>query len=337
MNTRMEPALKTIVEKLLEAKKIVVAAHIYPDCDALGSQLALGEILVSLQKEVTLFIEEPVSPHLEFLPGIEKLTTVPPDPDEFDCAVSLDCGDWHRLGKYKKNFSLINPLLVIDHHAGHENFGDFRWVEKERSSTAEMLYELALALNIELSYNASYCLYAAITADSGSFRYPNTGARTLEVAGDLIRRGVKPSDVSAHLYDNFSKNRLHLLQIVLSTLELYEEDRLAIISVRQEYFKQTGTNAEDTELFINYPRALLTVKIAGFIKETTDNLISVSLRSKENYNVGRVARKLGGGGHLNAAGFKVPGGEIEGVRQTLLKELSPLLMESGKCEVDAEG
>ncbi|MFP3983523.1 MAG: DHH family phosphoesterase [Desulfurivibrionaceae bacterium] len=321
----MEPALKTIADKLQGAEKVLVAAHIYPDCDALGSQLALGEILLSMGKRVKLFIEEPVSHHLEFLPGVEKLDTIPPDPTEFDCAVSLDCGDWRRLGKHKELISLVDPLLVVDHHSGHENFGDFRWVEKDRSSTAEMIYELALALDAEISYEAAYCLYAAIAADSGSFRYPNTGARTLAIAGNLVEKGVEPADISAHLYDNFSKNRLHLLQIVLSTLELYEEDRLAIISVTQSHFRQTATNAEDTELFINYPRALMSVKVAGFIKETTKDLISVSLRSKGSYDVGKVARKLGGGGHPNAAGFKVSGGKIEDVRQTLLKELAPLV------------
>lgn len=325
MKVVMEPALKIIIKKLQDARRIVLAAHIYPDCDAMGSQLALGDILDSLDKKVTLFIEEPVSHHLEFLPGSEKLTTRPPDPDEFDCAVSLDCGDWRRLGSYKETFSSVDPLLVIDHHAGHENFGSYRWVDKDRSSTAEMVYELALGLNVGISYNAAYCLYAAMVADSGSFRYPNTGARTLEVAGDLVRRGVQPADVSAHIYDNFSKNRLQLLQIVLSTLELYEEDRIAIISVTQPHFRQTSTNAEDTELFINYPRSLVTVKIAVFIKEITEDMISVSLRSKGDYDVGRVARRLGGGGHPNAAGFKVPGGKIEAVRQKLLKELALLL------------
>ncbi len=321
----MEPALKTIVEKLRGAEKILIGAHIYPDADAMGSELALGDILHSMGKDVTLFIEEPVSHHLEFLPGSEMLITRPPEAELYDCAVSLDCGDWRRLGSYKEVFSQVDPLLVIDHHAGHEKFGDYRWVETDRSSTAEMVYELAVALDVKLSYNAAYCLYAAIVADSGSFSYANTGARTLEVAGELVKKGVRPDDVSAHIYDNFSKNRLQLLQIVLSTLELYENEKLAIITVTQEHFNRTSTNAEDTELFINYPRSLVTVKIAGFIKETTKDLISVSLRSKGDYDVGRVARGLGGGGHPNAAGFKVRGGEIDNVRQQLLKELQPLL------------
>ncbi len=325
MNGVREMALKTIVEKLHEAERIVVATHIYPDCDAMGSQLAMAEILRSLGKEVTLFIEEPLSHHLDFLPGLDKLTLELPDSDTFDCAVSLDCGGWHRLGKYKEIFSCIDPLLVIDHHAGHENFGDFCWVEKERSSTAEMVYELALGLGAKLSYDTAYCLYAAIVADSGSFRYPNTNARTLEVASNLIKKGVRPAEVSGHIYDNFSKNRLCLLQTVLATLELYEDDRLAIITVTQEDFMRTGTSVEDTELFINYPGSLVTVKIAGFIKETTADLISVSLRSKGDYDVGKVARRLGGGGHLNAAGFKVLRGNLVDVKYRLLTELNPFL------------
>jgi phosphoesterase RecJ-like protein len=106
---------------------------------------------------------------------------------------------------------------------------------------------------------------------------------------------------------------------------LFENDRLAIISVTNEQYRETGTTPEDTELFINYPRSLDTVKVAVFLKETMGNNLSISMRSKGKYDVAEVARKFGGGGHRNAAGFKVPGKSRDEVLDALLPELRPLV------------
>ena len=126
-------------------------------------------------------------------------------------------------------------------------------------------------------------------------------------------------------FDNFSKNRLCLLQNVLSTLQLFELDQLAVITVTCEQYQETGTIPEDTELFINYPRSLDTVKVAVFIKETMEGRVSVSMRSKGRYDIAEVARKFGGGGHRNAAGFKVPDKTQSEVQEALLPELRKLV------------
>ena len=317
--------MAAIAEKLRSAGKILIVAHAYPDCDAFGSQLALGNILASMGKEVVLYGEEAPSHILDFLPGCEKLSTDLSATDVFDCVVALDCGDAGRLGKNKDHLLQIQPVLVIDHHTGHKLFGDVSWVEDFRSSTGEMIYELALTLEAELSYDTAYCLYAAMVSDTGSFKYSSTSARCLEIASKLVDLGVKPVEIAGKIFDNFSKNRLSLLQNVLSTLQLYEQDQLAVITVTCRQYKETGTIPEDTELFINYPRSLDTVKVAAFIKETLEGGISVSMRSKGRYDIAEVARKFGGGGHRNAAGFKGDDLSIPDVLQSLLPELRQLV------------
>lgn len=317
----MKSPIAAVTAKLQAARRVLVVAHVFPDCDAMGSQLALGNILASLGKEVVLFTEEPVSHLLDFLPGCERVVNEIADFTEFDCAVALDCGDGRRLGKFQEQLLAISPFLVIDHHSGHEDFGDLRWVEEGLSSTGEMIYELAVALGVELDLDSAICLYAAMAADTGSFIYSSTAARTLAIAGELVALGVKPAEIAARLFDNFSKNRLQLLQMVLASLELYEDERLAVISVSQEQYRLTGTTPEDTELFINYPRSLQTVVAAAFVKEGPEGFIGVSLRSKGDFDVAVVARRFGGGGHRNAAGFKMPGQTIAGVRKKLLPEL----------------
>ncbi|MEA2084553.1 MAG: bifunctional oligoribonuclease/PAP phosphatase NrnA [Thermodesulfobacteriota bacterium] len=317
--------LNEIARVIAGAENFVIAGHIFPDIDALGSQLALGNILESLGKNVLLYSEAVVPKRYNFMPGSDRLITSTLEWDSFDCAIALDCGDRFRLGKEMDNFLRIQPLVVIDHHSGHQEFGDFRWVEGDRSSTGEMVFDLAQALNGSISYDTAYCLYAAIVSDTGSFKYSSTTAETFRVAKELLEKGVKPSDVAAKLFDNFTVNRLHLLMSVLDTMEFYEDGRISVIHVTLEMFSSTGANQGDIESFINYPRSLEAVKVAVFLKESDDGLVSASLRSKGAWcDVAEVAKRFGGGGHKHAAGFKKDS-TISDVRDKLLPEISLMM------------
>jgi phosphoesterase RecJ-like protein len=261
----------------------------------------------------------------DFMPGAEKLDSKLPDVSRFDAAVAVDCGDSFRLGAQMETLLKIHPFVVIDHHAGHRDFGDLSWVEADRSSTAEMIFDLAKALDVEISYNAAYCIYTAIVSDSGSFKYESTTAYTFQVASSLLNRGVVPSEVAGKLYDNYSVNRLRLLEKVLSSLELHNEGQVAVITATKEMFEESGAKREDTEEFINLPRALSSVKVAVFFKETPDNYIKVSLRAKGECDVAQVALGHGGGGHRNASGYRVKGKTLAEVSGELLPELKKRL------------
>ena len=315
-----------IVRTLKAAKNVLVATHIHPDGDALGSQIVLGNILRSLGKNVFLYGEDQVSHLYRFLPGSAQIETLLPALNGFDCAVALDCGDCNRLGAAMDPLLAVHPFVVIDHHLGHREFGDLRWIDPDRGSTGEMVYDLAEALGAELSFEAAYCLYAAIVSDTGSFKYSSTSADTFRIASELLRKGVKPAEVSGKLFDNFTLKRLNLMRMVLDSLQLYAADRLAIIAAPREVFVKTGTTQADAETFINYPRSLNTVMVAVFLKETEKGLVSVSLRSKgTDYDVAQVAAVFGGGGHRNAAGFKLRDTSIGEVQEKLLAELLPMV------------
>ena len=315
-----------IVQTLKSAKNVLVATHIHPDGDALGSQIALANILRSLGKNVFLYGEEQVSHLYRFLPGSGEIESLLPALNGFDCGVALDCGDCHRLGEAMDSLLTVHPFVVIDHHAGHQEFGDLRWIAPDRASTGEMVYDLAEALGAELSFESAYCLYAAIVSDTGSFKYSSTTSETFRIAGELLRKGVKPAEVSGKLFDNFTVKRLNLMRMVLDSLQLYADDRLAIIAAPREVFVKTGTTQADAETFINYPRSLNTVKVAAFLKETERGLISVSMRSKgTDYDVAQVAAAFGGGGHRNAAGFKLRDTSIGEVQEKLLAKLLPMV------------
>lgn len=314
-----------IVDLLNRSKKVLLCTHIFPDGDALGSQLGLAHALEAMGKEVYLYCEEPASYLLNFMPGCDKLMPFFPDDNDFDCAISLDCGDLRRLGNQANGLVELKPFIVIDHHAGHQDFGDLRWVDSNRSSTGEMVYDLIRLMGGRVTRDCAYCIYTAILTDTGSFRYESTTSHTMRVAAELMDYGISVPEICGHIYDNYSTNRLQLLQQVLATLELYENDTIAVIRVTNALFKSTETTGADTELFINFPRSIKTVKVAVFLKETPDNLVGVSMRAKGAVDVAKVARSFGGGGHINAAGFKLPDVTIDGLKERILAELIPLV------------
>lgn len=317
-----------ICEIVRRVDNFVLMTHLHPDGDALGSLLGLADILEKQGKKVFRYLEEPVSHLYDFLPGCEKAVTALEELQRFVAgtqgnlaAISLDCGDCDRLGKEKGALLGLHPFLVIDHHHGHREFGDFRWLDSSRSSTGEMVYELALALGGQLTADAAYNIYVAISTDTGSFRYENTSPRTLRIAADLVECGVPPEEVAGHVYDNFTLQRLRLMEQVLSTLELHASEQLAIITVTNKMFADCGADVGDVEGFINYPRALRSVKVAVFLKENSKGGVGVSLRAKGECNVADVAAVFGGGGHRNAAGFRFADKGVEEVKQLVLAEL----------------
>ncbi|MDZ7640499.1 MAG: bifunctional oligoribonuclease/PAP phosphatase NrnA [Desulfurivibrio sp.] len=318
--------LESITETIAGAENILLLTHIHPDADALGSQLGLGNILSGLGKGVYLYGEAPVSHLYDFLPGAAEIRCELPELSTFDCAVALDCGDAYRLGERLETLLAVKPLAVIDHHAGHRDFGDLRWVDPHRAATGEMVYDLALALGGGITPAAAYCLYTAIVADTGSFKYSSTTAETFRVARELVNKGVNPAEVAGKLFDNFTLPRLRLFQRVLTTLSLHAEERIAMISAPRQFFDETGAASEDTEGLVNYPRSLSSVRVAAFLKEAEPGMISVSLRSKgDDCDVSMVANAFGGGGHRNAAGFKRRDSDLEQLRAELLAALSPLV------------
>ncbi len=306
----------------------VLATHVSPDGDALGSLLGLADILESMGKRVFCYAEQEATPFYRFLPGSDRLHTGRDDLDNFVrpagddvLGISLDCGDRQRLGQNGPNLLKIRPFVVIDHHKGNNGFGDFSWIDSQRSSTGEMIFDLATALGQTVSKEAAICLYAAIVTDTGSFKYELTRPHTFDVARQLVELGVRPEFVAGNLYDNFTFGRLQLMQMVLATLEVVDDGRIAIIRVTRKMLDQTGCTLVDTENLINLPRSVAVVQVAVFLKETGEDIVSVSLRAKDSCDVAEVAREFGGGGHRKAAGFRQSLTTMDEVRNRLLPVL----------------
>ncbi len=320
---------------LRDASHVVLATHIHPDGDALGSLFGLADILEAQGKNVFCYLEEPVSHLYNFLPTITRASSdldaalqfarQAKDSGNTVVAVALDCGDADRLGAAKEQLLSITPFIVIDHHRGHRKFGDHLWLESGCSSTGEMVYELAEELGAKVSVDAAFCLYVALVTDTGSFRYESTSPRTLRIAADLVETGVKPDEVAERVYDNYTLARLRLMELVLATLAVHADGRIALIRATADMFERCGATSDDVEGFINYPRSLASVQVAGFVKETSEGTVSVSLRAKGQVDVATVAAGFGGGGHKNAAGFRLTGKSVAEVQNLVLDALKRVI------------
>jgi len=324
--------MKILSESLLKiirkTNNIVLATHANPDGDALGSLIGLADTFEAMGKRVFRYLEEPVSHLYDFLPDTSLMQTkisalqdfVRQAGDDILC-ISLDCGDRKRLGENAEELMNIRPFMVIDHHKNNNGFGNLAWIDSDRSSTGEMVFDLVEALGQKISEKAAVALFAAIVTDTGSFRYESTSAHTFNVARKLVELGVKPDQVSGHLYDNYTAGRLQLLQQVLATMGIYGDGRVAIIQVNTDMLESTGCSLVDTENFINLPRSITSVKVAVFLKEIGSDIVSVSLRAKDSCDVADVAAQFGGGGHRNAAGFRASMTTLDEVRDRLLSVL----------------
>ena len=319
---------EAIVEGIRSAGHVLLLTHVHPDGDALGSSFGLADILEGMGKKVCVYLEEPVSHLYQFLPGADRAVTcfeqvrqLIGNAGDNLITVALDSGDDRRLGQNMEELLKLSPFFVIDHHKSHKDYGEYRWVDPTMSSTGEMLYELAEELGAEISYGAAVNLYVAICTDTGSFRYESTRARTHQIAAELVAKGVRPEQAARCLYDNVSLARMRLLQMVLATLKVYDDNQLAFVHVTREMLARSGATAHDIEGFVDFPRSLGSVKVAAFIKETETGEISVSLRAKGECDVAEVANTFSGGGHRNAAGFRVSHMLMEDVHQLVLEKL----------------
>jgi phosphoesterase RecJ-like protein len=320
MNDFRNSPLQKVVDSIHQKKRFLVATHVRPDGDAAGSLLGLTFILRQLGKEVHPFAQDPVPPNYHFLPGIQEIRCDRPQLDLYDAAILVDCGDFGRVGETLGEAIRPIPYLInIDHHVSGSPFGDVFWVESKASSTCEMLYNLATALQVRLDPEIATQLYTGLLTDTGSFRYSNTNGRVLQIAGDLVATGADPAGIAQAVYDSGTPQRLHLLGQVLSTISFHAGDLLATASLTQRMLRETQTSPLDGEGFINHLRSVQSVKIAILFREGSNGTIHVSFRSKGDTEVSVLAQRHGGGGHKNAAAFRVQG-TIEGVRSAVTTE-----------------
>jgi phosphoesterase RecJ-like protein len=313
---------------LREHQTFAVLSHVRPDGDALGSQLALGVSLRQLGKNVRIWNEEGMVDKYSFLPCENLLTRPPAQPENVDVAVALDTAIQNRLGTTVAAIKSAKLWINIDHHPSNPGYGDIVYIDPKSPATGQILFELMTNQRLPIDSAIAENLYVAISTDTGSFQYPNTTARTFEIAAELVRAGVDVGRVSQLTYENYPRRRAELLRDLLGTMRFDAKDRVASFSLSMTTAKKLGVLPEDNEGLIDHLRAIRGVIVAVFFEELPDGKVRVSMRSKsEKVNVCAICEKFGGGGHVLAAGARVKGTLAE-VEEKILEETRDVVSRS---------
>ncbi|MFQ5354011.1 MAG: bifunctional oligoribonuclease/PAP phosphatase NrnA [Thermodesulfobacteriota bacterium] len=327
----MDNRFDKILEKISEGKRFLVSSHVNPEGDAVGSLLGLTHVLRDMGKEVTPYLEDPVPGILGFLPGSDTIVHDLDGLGPFDSVIAVDCGMKARLGSDLGSFSHGGLLINLDHHATNDHYGDLNVVDAGASATGEVIYDLCKAGGMKISKEAAINLYVAIHTDTGSFQYSCTTAESLIKAGELVKYGADPSDISVRVYENYPPVRFRLLALVLSTLEVIKAcgeghgGDIATLTVSRDMFESTDADVDHADGFVNYARGIEGVEVGALFRECPDNQFKISLRSKSYMDVGSVAMSLGGGGHARAAGCTLKG-TLSEVKTKVLGEVKEAMM-----------
>jgi len=309
-----------IGQVLRENQRFAVLSHVRPDGDALGSQLALGLSLKQIGKQVRIWNEEGMLDKYSFLPQANLLTKAPSQAEDFDVVLALDTAIQNRLGNTVNAIKSAKIWVNIDHHPSNPRYGDVVYIDSNAPATGQILFELITNQKLPIDRAIAENLYVAISTDTGSFQYPNTTARTFEIAAALVKIGVDVGRVSQLTYENYPRRRIELLRDLLGTMRFSADNRIASFSLSLAAAKNLGVLPEDNEGLIDHLRAIHGVIVAIFFEELSDGKVRVSMRSKdERVNVCAICEKFGGGGHVLAAGARVKGTLAE-VEKKILEE-----------------
>lgn len=290
-----------ILEAISSSHRFLIASHVSPDGDAIGSMVGLAELLRRLGKECWLYNPSGLPDRFAWLNASLPIHHDPP-PGPLDWIFILDCGDLERVGSALQSSLDRSRVINIDHHEGNPCFGRINWVEPDRSSVGEMVGLLARDLGVSLSESLGEALYLALVTDTGYFSYSNTSPQTLHLAADILSAGLDLDRFNAKLQRQWTLSKVHLHGAAMQQASLAAAGQVGVIRVDQNMLHQTGATLEDCEGLVNYLRQVRGVIVSLSLRQEEPRTIKFSLRSWGEVDVQAIALEFGGGGHINAAG-----------------------------------
>ena len=277
----------------------LLIAHVAPDGDAIGSCLALKQLLEQMGKRARVICDDPV-PHLyAFLPGANKV--LPKDAmTDAEAFVAVDCADVGRTGGQWSRVG-TKPSLCIDHHITNPGFADVNYIE-DCAATGELITLLYDAFGQPINPEVGACLYTAIATDTGNFAYSSVTPRTFRLMGKVMESGFDLPECNRLLYRNERLQKLKMTARTVDNAKLYRDGQIIVGVISKAETEAIGALKADAEGIIDSLRDVETVVAACFLREEGEDEVKVSLRSKARVDCAALARAMGGGGHIRAAG-----------------------------------
>lgn len=317
--------LAKIIETLKHENKFYLIAHMLPDGDSIGSLLALSDGLRSLGKDITAFTPGHIPQKYSFLHGADLVKNIPELEDNDITVLVLDSSDLERLGVFKAAVSASKKIINIDHHITNQKFGDLNYVNPDAAATGEIVYHLLKEIGAQITKQIAESLYVAISTDTGSFKFDNTTALTHRVIADLLETGISPALLSLKVFDERPLSFYILLKEALSSLEIYEDRQIAVMSLSKDIRERCGATTDDLEGIVNYTRNIEGVELGIMFYVEGENEVKVGFRSRR-LDVSLLAGKLNGGGHPRAAGCRMYG-DFESVKNRVMIEAKNMIRE----------
>ncbi len=312
------------VEIVRGSERFVLTTHVRPDGDALGSELAMVEILETLGKDVRVCNAFAVPPNLRFLDHQSRLAQLGVDVSAEDLAdrevlVILDTTAWVQLGAMGEVIRTTKALkVVIDHHVSEDDLGAELFKDVKAEATGRLVVEAADRLGVSLTAEMARAALAAVATDTGWFRFASTTGDTLRLAGRLVDAGAAPEVLYKQLYETESHGRLQLIGLALSHSRTEMNGRLIHTWLDRSDFAATGALPSDSEDIINMTLAVGGTEAAVIFVEQPEGGFKVSLRSRCEMDCSAIAERFGGGGHRKAAGVLMTG-PLESARKTIIE------------------
>lgn len=290
---------------LRHGRRFVIASHQRPDGDAIGSAMAMALALQGLGKDAVVVTDAIPPVFLQPFPGVAAIRITPEVTERFDAALIMECSELARTGVAGLDRS---PVVNIDHHPGNRAYGAVNWIDESAAACGEMVFTLIEALGAPLTKDVATHVYLAVLTDTGSFHFSHLSPRTFEIARRCVAAGADPQWIARTHYDSNSLARVRIFGAVMNGMVIVDEGRVALLTITRQTMSDLGGTSDDLEGLINFPLTVKDIEAVAFFKEAGDGDWRVSLRSKGTVDIGAIARRLGGGGHTNAAGCSVRGG-----------------------------
>lgn len=309
-----EATWQRATQLLTSGGEVVLACHVSPDGDALGSMLATGLALTSLGHAVVAsFGDAPfvVPRSYAFLPGQQLLRAPGELPDHPAVLITFDTSSVDRLGSLSRLVKTAGQVIVVDHHERGDSFGDLRLVDSAAAATAVLVAELVDRLGAPLTEQIATCIYTGLTTDTGSFKFAGTTPAVHQLAARLLSTGIRHAEISRAVWDTNPFAYLRLLGAALGRAQL-EPAAAGGLGLVWTYtsaaeLAEHGLVTEDVEGLIDVLRTTGDADVAVVCKQDPAGVFKVSTRSRGRLDVGAVCAALGGGGHRYAAGYTSPG------------------------------
>ncbi len=313
--TMMKIDVNECAKLLLSNDNILILTHAHPDGDTLGSGFALCRALMKCGKICSVINADAIPKKYDYL--YEDIAPIRFKPDY---VVAVDVATPNLLGELEGRYHID---LCIDHHGTNTQYADSLLLE-DRPANCEIIFDVIKALGVDIDSAIADCLYTGISTDTGCFRYASTTAHTYRAAADLIELGANNGRINQLMFESKTKTYVELEKAALASMQFYNNDRIAVITLTQDMYKKTGSNEQETEAIAPLTRQIEGVEIGITIREKTDGSCKASIRTLDTVNAAELAKCFGGGGHMQASACRFDCG-VDEAKERLIEKCGELL------------